>query len=184
MIVNLTEEALSAILPGAYQSNIRRMFGPLNFARITNNIDTPVRVAAFIATTAYETGAYKWMKELWGPTAQQLRYDPPSSLAATLGNVRAGQGNVYRGRGLIMVTGLSNYMLMQSELGIDCVAHPELLEAPLWAALSSGVFWSLRSCNRAADIGGIEAVTKIVNGGLTGIEARTAIYDRALDVLK
>lgn len=179
----LTFESLQSIIPDAYESNVTRMLGPLNFASLMYGMDNATRQAAFIATTIVETGKYKWLREIWGPSSQQLKYEPPHDLARRLGNTQSGDGSKYRGRGLIMITGRYNYSRTQRDLGVQCLDNPELLEAPLWASLSAGQYWVTHKCNRAADEGGIDAVTIIVNGGLTAIDERRAYFKRALEVL-
>ena len=73
------------------------------------DINTPLRQAHFLAQILHECGLFQFMSELWGPTASQKRYDPPSSLAKQLGNTQSGDGFVYRGRGAIQLTGKFNY---------------------------------------------------------------------------
>ena len=82
---------------------------PINAALDAFGIDTPVRVAAFLAQIGHESGYLQWTRELWGPTEQQLRYEPPSTLARELGNTFPGDGRLYRGAGLIETTGRANF---------------------------------------------------------------------------
>lgn len=64
----------------------------------SGDINTPLRIAAFLAQMGHESGEFRYMEELWGPTEQQKKYDPPSALAAKLGNVYPGDGFAYKGR--------------------------------------------------------------------------------------
>ena len=72
-------------------------------------IESPARMAAFIAQLAHESGQFRFMEEIWGPTPAQQRYEPPSSLATDLGNTDAGDGKRFKGRGPIQITGRANY---------------------------------------------------------------------------
>ncbi|OKP30957.1 glycoside hydrolase family 19 protein [Serratia fonticola] len=98
-----------------------------------------------------------------------------------MGNKAAGDGWKYRGRGPMQITGLDNYRACSAVLKVDLVLVPELLEQDSYAMRSAGWFWSANKCGRyGADV---EKVTKIINGGLNGIEDRTARYQRARKAL-
>lgn len=105
--------------------------------------------------------------------------------AARLGNGSAGTGDGwnYRGRGLIQTTGRANYAASGAALGLDLVAHPELLEQPHYAAISAAEWWHRHGCNAIADSGDLEAVTRRVNGGITGLDDRRRLYSAALAYL-
>ena len=106
---------------------------PLAAAMVAHEINTPGRVAAFLAQIAHESGRLLYVKELWGPTPAQARYEG----RADLGNTELGDGFRFRGRGLIQITGRANYRRAGTALGIDFESHPELLEQPDYAALSA-----------------------------------------------
>lgn len=162
----------------------------LQLACTLADISTPQRLAHFLAQIGHESGRLRYTRELWGPTAQQQRYEPPSALARRLGNVRPGDGARYRGRGLIQTTGRANYMLttcrlreLLGESVPDFVVAPALLEQPLWAALSAAVYWRERDLNRWADAQNLITLTRRVNGALNGLADRQAIYTAALGAL-
>lgn len=144
-------------------------------------IDTPARIAAFLAQIAHESGRLAYVRELWGPTPAQLRYEG----RADLGNTRPGDGFRYRGRGLIQVTGRANYVQARDGLRLfvpnvpDFEARPELLEAPKWAALSAGHYWHVRGLNRVADEGDFLALTRRINGGTNGLADRRELWASA-----
>lgn len=82
------------------------------------------KFAYILATAWHETGRFRWLKEIWGPTASQKRYEG----RADLGNTQPGDGKRFIGRGLVHITGRHNYTDWAKRLGIDIVAKPELAE--------------------------------------------------------
>ncbi|MBD1555279.1 glycoside hydrolase family 19 protein, partial [Pseudomonas typographi] len=96
-----------------------------------------------------------------------------------------GDGQMYRGRGLIQITGRSNYLACSLALFRDdrLLNQPQLLEQPIWAAMSAGWYWSTHRLNELADAGDFEAITRRINGGLNGQDDRLALYDQSLKVL-
>jgi putative chitinase len=94
-----------------------------------------------LAQIGHESGSLAHLKEIWGPTDQQRRYEPPSNLAARLGNDTLGDGFRFRGRGLIQITGRSNYEQVGAGLGVDLIRQPELLEEPDYAVASACWWW-------------------------------------------
>lgn len=147
-------------------------------------ISTPLRAAAFLAQIGCESARLEYVKEIWGPTAQQLRYEPPSSLARTLGNTEPGDGKKFCGRGLIELTGRGNYLRTGTALKLDLINHPELLEQPVNAARSAGLFWQEHGLNTLADAGLIVAISRRVNGGTNGLAVRLSLYSAAKRALK
>jgi putative chitinase len=146
-------------------------------------IDTPLRASAFLAQIAHESGELKFMEELWGPTAQQKKYDPPSDLAKSLGNTEPGDGFRYRGRGPIQITGRANYKKYGDLLKVDLVGNPDLAATPQYAFSTAGLFWKLNRLNELADVQDFTAITKRINGALTGLPERQKYYEIAKDVL-
>lgn len=144
-----------------------------------NDINTPVRLAAFLAQVGHESGSLKHTAELWGPTDAQRTYEGRKSL----GNTQIGDGYYFRGRGLIQCTGRANMTQMAEWLNLDLLRSPELLEQPRWAALSAATWWARHGCNQLADSGDFEALTKRINGGLNGLEDRQRRWARAKEAL-
>ncbi|KQB53800.1 glycoside hydrolase family 19 [Pseudomonas endophytica] len=103
--------------------------------------------------------------------------------AGRMGNIAPGDGWKYRGRGLIQLTGKTNYRLCGEALGLDLLAQPELLEKPQHACMAAAWFWSSNGLNSLADKSDLESITRRLNGGLTGLADRQALYARALKVL-
>ncbi|WP_308582188.1 glycoside hydrolase family 19 protein [uncultured Pseudomonas sp.] len=174
----ITEQQLLQILPNAGRN--AGVFVPaLNTAMNRYGIVGSARAAAFIAQVGHESGQFCWLKELWGPTAQQVGYEG----RADLGNTVKGDGSKYRGRGLIQITGRANYAACGEALGLDLINQPELLEQPQYAAMSAAWFWSTKGLNTLADQGDFVKITRRINGGINGLADRQALYDKALEVL-
>ena len=174
----ITAQQLLQILPNAGQS-AGVFVSALNTAMNHYQIVGLKRMAAFIAQIGRESGQLKYVKEIWGPTKAQVKYEG----RADLGNTMAGDGSKYRGRGLIQITGRANYTECSEALGLDLVNHPELLEKPQHACMSAAWFWSSRGLNTLADAGKFDSITRRINGGQNGAVDRRALYARALKVL-
>ncbi len=176
--MSITQQQLLQILPNA--GPVAGVFVPvLNAAMVHYQIIGPKRVAAFIAQIGHESGQLKYIKEIWGPTAAQAKYEGRKDL----GNTVAGDGSKYRGRGLIQITGRANYMACGEALGLDLIKQPELLEKPQHACMSAAWFWATRGLNTLADEGQFDKITRRINGGQNGAADRQALYARALKVL-
>lgn len=152
---------------------------PLALTMDRYQINTRLRQAAFLAQIGHESGGLKYVREIWGPTIAQQRYEGRKDL----GNTQPGDGRRFLGRGLIQLTGRANYARMSAVLGLDFVSTPEALESPLYASLSAGEFWSSRKLNALADVGDMRLITRRINGGYNGLEDRLARYDTALQEL-
>ena len=176
--MTITRQQLLQILPNA--GPVAGVFTPLlNTAMVRYQIVGPKRIAAFIAQIGHESGQLMYVKEIWGPTKAQARYEG----RADLGNNQPGDGSKYRGRGLIQITGRANYMMCSEALALDLIKQPELLEKPQHACMSAAWFWASRGLNTLADAGQFDKITQRINGGQNGAADRQALYSRALEVL-
>lgn len=174
----ITAQQLLQILPSAGQK--AGVFAPaLNTAMQRYQIVGTLRVAAFIAQIGHESGQLVYVREIWGPTPAQVRYEG----RADLGNTVAGDGSKYRGRGLTQITGRVNYAACGEALGLDLINHPEQLEQPQYACLSAAWFWKQNGLNTLADAGNFDQITRRINGGLNGQADRLSLYAKALKVL-
>lgn len=174
----ITQQQLLQILPNAGAK--AGVFVPvLNTAMQRFQIVGAKRVAAFIAQIGHESGQLIYVRELWGPTTTQARYEGRKDL----GNTEAGDGFKFRGRGLIQVTGRANYAACGEALALDLLNHPELLELPQNACMSAAWFWGTHGLNTLADAGDFVGITKRINGGTNGLAERQAFYATALKVL-
>ncbi len=180
-------------------------------------INTPQRIAAFLAQTSHESGGYTMLVEnlnykaatlaaCWpnrfavlGPDKKPVK-DAQGKLTPTavansiagkpelianlvysnrMGNgpAESGEGWLYRGRGLKQLTGKDNMRRCGEALGLDLINEPDLLLTPINAARSAGWFWKANNLSAFADAGDIKGMTKKINGGFIGLEARQALYD-------
>jgi len=179
----ITDDQLKQIMPNLASAKRALYLPPLNAAMQVRAIDTPLRTAAFVAQLAHESGEFRWMEEIWGPTPAQKRYEPPSDLAAKLGNTQAGDGKRFKGRGPIQITGRFNYAKYGGLLGIDLIGQPELAAAPEWAFATAALFWQSNGLNELADGRQFVAITRRINGGTNGLADRQMYYERAKAVL-
>ena len=169
-------------------------------------INTPHRIAAFIAQCAHESGGFKFIKENLNYKAASLRtvfgkYFPTDDLAnayakkpemianrvyaSRMGNGDEHSGDGYRfcGRGLIQLTGRSNYENFAASLEISPEEAADYLGTFEGAAQSACWFWESNNLNSVADAGDIKKMTKIINGGYIGLEDRMAHYQHALQIM-
>ena len=151
-------------------------------AMSSDKITGVLREAAFLAQIAHESGELHHVREIWGPTTWQVKYEGHQGL----GNILPGDGKRFLGRGLIQLTGRDNYRrcsrtLFQDECLLD---NPKLLEEPEYATLSAAWYWNERKINEPADQGDFRQVTKRINPALLGLQKRQAYYQLALECLK
>jgi len=126
----LTEAQLRQIMPNLPAGKAALFLPHLNLAMAEHGIDSMLRTAAFVAQLAHESGEFRWMEEIWGPTSAQLRYEPVTELSKRLGNSEPGDGKRFKGRGPIQLTGRANYQRFGTLLGVDLVGAPEQAAAP------------------------------------------------------
>ena len=143
-------------------------------------INTPRRVAAFLAQVSHESGELRYMVEL----ASGEAYDTGRK-AIALGNTPEpdGDGQLYKGRSPIQITGLRNYVAALMYLDLDLVNHPELLAQPQAGCAASAFFWWSNNLNRYADKDDFVGLTKRINGGTNGLEDRRKYWNRARKAL-
>lgn len=196
---------------GASERDATLYVAPLRVSADRFQINNIERVANWLAQLAHESARFSCVVEnlnysaeglarTWparyadtsgkpNATAQRLhrRAEDIANLtyAARMGNGTAGSGDGwrFRGRGLIQITGRRNYVRCGEALGLDLVRMPELLESPLYAALSAGWFWQSNGLNEFADKGDLVMITRRINGGLNGFDIRASLLGRALNAL-
>lgn len=138
-------------------------------------LDTPLRLAHFMAQVAHESGGFRYMEEIASGAAYEGR--------ANLGNTQAGDGKRYKGRGPIQLTGRANYRLFGQRIGIDIEAHPEVVALPSFGLLIACMFWDSKGLNALADADDVVAITKRINGGQNGLAERQAYLAKAKGLL-
>ena len=180
----LTDNQLQQIMPNLAQAKRALYLAALNHAMATCGVNSLLRTAAFAAQLAHESGEFRWMEEIWGPTAAQLGYEPPAAKAARLGNTQPGDGKRFKGRGPIQITGRFNYKRYGDLLGVDLTAKPAQAAAPEVAFLTAGLFWKTNGLNELADAQQFVAITRRINGGENGLADRQKYYERAKAVLQ
>ena len=165
-------------------------------------IDTPIRIAHFLAQTCHESQGYTHFEENLNYSAKGLRTlfpkyfvtanvndyaGHPEKIANRIyanrmrnGDEASGDGYKYRGRGMIQLTGKGNYAALTAASGHDVTQDPDWLATAEGAAESAAWYWTrLRNINAAADRDDILAVTKLVNGGTLGLDERKKLLDTA-----
>ena len=177
---------------------------PLNQVFVKYDIGTPKRQAAFIGQCAVESANFTRLQENLNYSAQRLTQVWPSRFpninmaeayahnpekladfvyAGRMGNLQDGDGWKFHGRGLIQLTGRENYANCGSGVGVDLIDNPDLLLTPKYAVLSAGWYWNKKGLNALADTQEYGAMTRRINGGLTGLDERIAKITKALQVL-
>lgn len=171
----MTKEILKKCFPYATAANIEKFFTPLTQAMEKYEINTPKRQAAFLAQIAHESGSLKYVEEIASGEAYEGR--------ASLGNTQPGDGKKFKGRGLIQITGRTNYKAVGDALGYDFITEPEKLELPGAASFSAAWFWDSRKLNALADIDDFEKITRRINGGVNGLADRQNHWERCKKAL-
>lgn len=206
----VTAEQLVQIFPAA-ATRVAAFTCELNAAMQAWHVDSPARMAAFIAQVGYESAHFNHLVEglnfdalrlaaIW-PNRFADASGKPNGLALQLGGhpeaiancvyanrlgngpPESGDGWRFRGRGLIQLTGRSNYCQAGIALNLDLENSPELLEQPRYACLSAAWFWTAHGLNDLADTGDFKAITLRINGGLNGYDGRAALWAKAQRVL-
>lgn len=201
----LTPEKLKRILIN--NSNINDWYDSLIKILPDYEIDTEKRVSAFLAQTAHESTNYtrlienlnysaKRLMEVWPkrfPTmsiAKQYERNPQKlgnfTYANRMGNgpVESGDGYEYRGRGLIQITGKSNYESFGESIGISSKDAAEYMETFDGAVHSACWFWEVNKLNSYSDKGDIRNQTIKINGGTNGLSDRVNRYLKYLKILQ
>ena len=137
------------------------------------HINTPLRLAHFMAQIEHESGGFKWLTELGGKS-----YFDKYEGRKDLGNLQPGDGAKFKGRGYIQVTGRYNYTKLSKDTGIDFLNNPDLLAQEVNAIVSACWFWNKNKINELADKDDAKAVTKKINGGFNGLEDRLKLLKK------
>jgi putative chitinase len=202
--MELTKQQLKELLPK--NPYIDQWHKALSQLLPDYEINTPERIAAFIAQCAHESGGFLFLTENLNYKAESLlkvfpkyfkdmptakAYEKkPEKIANRIyadrmgnGNEASGDGFKYRGRGLIQLTGKTNYTWFAASLEITPEEAAEYTQTFEGAAQSACWFWETNKINAFADKNDIVGMTKRINGGTIGLEDRKKHYEHALHVL-
>ena len=201
--MEIRQDQLAQILPG--NPYIEHWCEALNKILPDYDISTPQRVAAFLAQTAHESGGYTALHENLNYQAASLCRVWPSHFNAAIddqyahnperianrayagrmgnGDEASGDGWKFCGRGLIQLTGKSNYQAFADSVQMNIDDVPAFLQTFEGAIQSACFFWENTNLNAVADAGDITRMTKIINGGDLGLEDRVARYNHAIQIL-
>ena len=203
----ITKEQLKELIPG--NPYLNEWHEALEQLLPDYEINTPQRIAAFIAQCAHESGGFRAIKENLNYKAVTLRkifpkYFPTDELANAYasmpnkqeaianrvyasrmgnGDEQSGDGYRYCGRGLIQLTGKNNYQAFADSIETSVEDASEYLSTFEGAAQSACWFWESNNLNRFADVGDIKGLTKAINGGYIGLDDRIKHYNHAVHVL-
>ena len=201
-----TEDAVHHLIPKV--KNFDEWYTNLSNILPEYDIDTPKRVAAFMAQCGHESGGFTLMQENLNYSAKGLvgtfkKYFPteahakpyerkPEMIANRVyanrmgnGDEASGEGWYFRGRGIVQITGKNNYTKCSQSLFESnvLVENPDLLLESEYAIHSACWFWSAARLNELADIGDMKTMTKRINGGYIGLEDRIHHYNHAIEIL-
>lgn len=174
----ITVGQLQAIMPNLSFEDATAYLPYLKKALAEAQINTPWRMAAFLAQVAHESDEFYYWEEIASGNAYEGK--------ASLGNTEPGDGPRYKGRGPIQLTGRANYTQASNDLKIDLVNNPEIVATPEVGFRTAAWFWNTRGLNDLADGGDLmsfKEITRRINGAQNGAAQREAYWDKALTVL-
>jgi putative chitinase len=180
----ITAELLRAIGPvrkkgSAKESLMIALAEAMNKYFPIYGITTRLRICHFLAQCCQETDQWNTLEEYGGPS-YWAKYENREDL----GNNQKGDGVKFHGRGPIQITGRWNYTDFKRLTGIDVVSNPDILLDPDIGTKAACAYWAAKNINVQADADNVEKVTKLVNGGKTGLSERTAFLAVAKNVIK
>lgn len=211
--MKLNAETIAACLPEAPEANVRHFTSALADACEEFEINTPARLAAFLANVAVESqhltrvaenlnykasGLLRVFGRYFDAATAEAYAHQPERIANRVyanrlgnGNEATGDGFRYRGRGLNQITGKDNYAECGEALGVDLLEQPEYLESAEGAARSAAWFWDRHGINRFADAGDFDGCCDMINkghkttkvGDAVGYDERLAAYQTACKAL-
>lgn len=197
--MTITINILQSIFKSTKSSVLEGFVDPLNKVCEKYEINTPMRKAAFLAQIGHESGGLTVWAENSNYSADRLlqvfpRYFATRAIAAEyerkpekiasrvyanrMGNSNefTGDGYTYRGRGLIQLTGKTNYQSFANAIGMTLAEVADYMGTLEGAAMSAGWFWDTRKLNALADKGDTVNITRAINGGINGLNERMALF--------
>lgn len=203
----ITYEQLLAINSNKNPEMCKYYIDALNKVLPEYKINTKLRLCHFLAQILHESGNLKYKSENLNYSAKALRSvfpkyfktdeianqyaRKPEKIANRVyanrmgnGDEASGDGWLFRGRGLIQLTGHDNYKLCGASIKLNLLENPDLLINTAEASIKAACwFWDKNNLNILADKDDIKTITKRINGGYNGIEDRESILKRAKSVL-
>ncbi len=162
--------------------DIQHLISPLNHWFKVYSIDTPLRVAHFLAQACCETFQFSSMTE--NPAHGGKEYDFGTKVGFKLGNIYPGDGPKYIGRGMLHLTGRHNYRRIGGRIHVDLEDNPTLAATDFSLAVRTACeYWKLRGLNYQADQDQFKTITLAINGGMTGSGERLSALHRAKNYL-
>lgn len=170
----LSDELLREMFPNA-GDRLTPHLPYINPAMEWGEINTPLRIAAFLAQLAHESSEYRYMEEIADGSQYEGRLD--------LGNTHPGDGVKYKGHGPIQITGRDNHGRCGNALRLNLIDNPLLLTKPEYGTLSSAWFWGYKALNVLADVDDFREITRRINGGYTHYADRVEYWVRNRKIL-
>jgi len=170
----LSKEALLAIMAYGQEATINTYLPLFKSELPAYQINTPLRIAHFLAQVGHESMSLVYTEELASGAAYENN--------KKLGNNQKGDGVRFKGRGLIQLTGRHNYDLFGKNIKVDLLklGNEKIVASTPKIALTVALwFWKTSHLNRFADQDNLKTITKIVNGGYNGLQDRQKYLDRA-----
>jgi putative chitinase len=200
----VTFEQLNEFFEDTDEDIVQKFVEDLNTVMEFYEINNKNRISMFLAQVGHESGGLRTIKENLNYSADRLKVifpkyfrgvDPsgyaknPAKIANRVyanrmgnGPEDSGDGYRYCGRGLIQLTGKSNYQAFAQDMGWTLEEATEAMGTEEGACWSAGWFWDSRELNQWADKGDVLTVTKKINGGTIGLEDRKSHYEAALEI--
>jgi len=212
MSFKFTQDHLAAMIP-SNRAKAGEWFTAMQEIFPKYDINTPQRIAGFIAQCAHESGEFRTLEEnlnysdkalasvfsrYFGPApkrnpaeyarnpekiANYVYMDEFRSAQGRMGNTQPGDGWRFRGRGLKQLTGRNNYTNFGKTIGMTAEQAADYVATPKGAIESACWFWQTAGCNAFADKGDIVGLSKRINGGTIGLEDRVRRWNAALQIL-
>lgn len=140
-------------------------------------INNDKRLRMFLAQMAHESAGFSALEEKrYRNTTFERKYGLGTAVGRVLGNTEPGDGEKYRGRGIIQLTGRWNYGHYGKKNKLDLLNYPDLAADPYYALRLALSYWDSKDINSLADKSNVKAVTRRINGGLNGLADRKKRY--------
>jgi putative chitinase len=189
MSFEFKEEHLAAMIPT--NKNVSSWYKAMMEIFPKYEINTPNRIAGFIAQCAHESNNFNNLEE-------NLNYKEATLLKVFPRYFGAGKRNAaeyagkpekianywrFRGRGLKQLTGRENYTNFGKSVGMTAEQAADYVATEKGAIESACWFWNAKKLNAIADSGDIVKMTKVINGGDIGLADRKSRWEKALAIL-